>query len=207
LSGQTANIGAVPVKFDAPHHHFDVWFAQTGCRALFARGDAFIAGFDTTFVLFRWHNVSPFLFCLFLYQRTSRSQNLSTHVAPGNGFAMGHYRGLWGDAAPPKTDPAESCLSSPGRKTSCASGDATRTNFVFTNSVLRTPSRSQLVLTVLIETFSLRRGRSLFKTAQLEPRSIQRPVVKKRINQEEIDKLPGAKGQRCLLNKLSAMLR
>ena len=29
---------------------------------------------------------------------------------------MGHYRGLWGDAAPAKTDLAESCLSSHGRK-------------------------------------------------------------------------------------------
>jgi hypothetical protein len=65
LRGQTANIGAVPVKFDAPHHHFDVWFAQTGCRTMLARGYAFIAGFDTTFVVFRWHNLSP-LFALFI---------------------------------------------------------------------------------------------------------------------------------------------
>jgi hypothetical protein len=62
---------------------------------MFARGYAFIAGFDTTFVVFRWHNVCPFLLCLFLYQQTSGSQNLSTHFAPGG---------------------VESCLSSHGRK-------------------------------------------------------------------------------------------
>jgi hypothetical protein len=50
---------------------------------MLARGYAFIAVFDTTFVVFRWHNLSPFLLCLFLFQRTSGSQNLSTHFAPG----------------------------------------------------------------------------------------------------------------------------
>jgi hypothetical protein len=65
---------------------------------MFARGYAFMTGFDTTFVLFRWHHVSfPFLCCLFRPQRTSRSQIHCTHIARGS-FAMGHnptvdYRG------------------------------------------------------------------------------------------------------------------
>ena len=64
MSGQTANIGAVPVKCDAPRHRFDVLFVQTRCRAMFARGYAFITGFDTTLVLFMRHNFSsPFWFC------------------------------------------------------------------------------------------------------------------------------------------------
>lgn len=63
LSGQATNIGAIAVKFDTPHHRFDVLFAQTRRRAMFACGYAFITGFDTTFVLFRGHNFYPF-FCL-----------------------------------------------------------------------------------------------------------------------------------------------
>lgn len=79
---------------------------------------------------------------------------------------------MMGGDAPPPTDPAERCLSSHGRKSCLRVGRRARTNFVFTNSVLRTPSRSQLVLTVLLDTFSLQRDRGLFKTAQLEPRPI-----------------------------------
>ena len=58
---------------------------------MFARGYAFMTGFNTTFVLFRWHHVSfPFSFYLFLFQRTSHSQIHCTHIAPGGGFAMGY---------------------------------------------------------------------------------------------------------------------
>jgi hypothetical protein len=61
LGGQTANIGAVPIKLDTPHHHFDVLFVQTGCHAMFARGYTFITGFEATFVLMRWHHVFSLL--------------------------------------------------------------------------------------------------------------------------------------------------
>lgn len=93
---------------------------------MFARGYAFIAGFDTTFVVFRLHNVSPF-FCFCIRERR---------------VAMGHYRGLCEDSAPPQTDPAESCLSSHCRILPARRVDATRTSFVFTHPVLRTLSRS-----------------------------------------------------------------
>jgi hypothetical protein len=62
LSGQTANIGAVPGKFGAPRHHFGVLFVQTRCRAMFARCYAFITGFDAVLgvlVQLMIHGVSP----------------------------------------------------------------------------------------------------------------------------------------------------
>jgi hypothetical protein len=82
---------------------------------MFARGYAFMTGFDTAFVLFRWHHVSfPFLFCLFLFQRTSRSY--TAHILPGVASLWGiPYHGLSGDTGPPKTDPAERCILSHGQ--------------------------------------------------------------------------------------------
>jgi len=60
LSGEAADVGAVAIQFDATHHHFDVWFVQTGRRAMFAGGDAFVAGVYAFLIFFVSH-IFPFL--------------------------------------------------------------------------------------------------------------------------------------------------
>jgi hypothetical protein len=167
LSGQTANIGAVPVKFDAPHHHFDVWFAQTGCRALFARGYAFIAGFDTTFVVFRWHNVSPFCFvCFCISERRVRK------ISP-----LMLRRGV------------ESCLSSHGLKPCLRVGrrDANqrcvhelRTEIAVSLAIGSKGSDRNLLIAEMSKSVQNSSVRACVPSA---------PCGEKRINQEEIDKL------------------
>jgi len=130
---------------------------------MFARGYAFIAGFDTTFVVVRLHNVSPFF--LFLYQGTSR--RYGTLPWPMRGLrptANGSCRELSFVAL---SDPA--CASS-RRDANQLCVHAPHTE----NSV-----SLELALKVPIETFSLWRWRSLFRTAQFVHVSHQRPVVKR----------------------------
>lgn len=64
LSGQTANVGAVPVELNALSHHLDVVLPQTRCRAGLACCDAFVAGRDAGFILPIFHVYSYFQYSI-----------------------------------------------------------------------------------------------------------------------------------------------
>jgi hypothetical protein len=145
---------------------------------MFARGYAFIASFDTTFVVFRWHNVSHFLFVSVCRER--RVRKIPPLMLRRGAASLWDTTVDYGRTPPRRKRILPRAVF---RRTvgspACASVDATRTSFVFTYPVRRTLSRSKLALKVLIETFSLRRCRSLFKAAHFENASHQCPVVKR----------------------------
>lgn len=55
--GESADLGAVDVKRDAPSHGLDVWFLQASRCAMTAGGCARVAGVDTRCVLLVGHLV------------------------------------------------------------------------------------------------------------------------------------------------------
>jgi len=54
LSGQAANRRALHIKPNAAPHHFNIFFTQTGCRAIITGSCAGITGFQTLFI-FSFH--------------------------------------------------------------------------------------------------------------------------------------------------------
>jgi hypothetical protein len=134
---------------------------------MFARGYAFIAGFDTTFVVFRWHNVSPFCFvCFCISERRVRK------ISP-----LMLRRGV------------ESCLSSHGRKPCLRGGrrdaiqrcvDELRTEISVSLAIGSKGSDRNLLIAEMSKSVQNSSVRACVPSA---------PCGEKRINQEEIDKL------------------
>lgn len=44
--GEPAGVGATSIKFNAAHHHLDIFLVQTSRGAVFAYHRAFLTGFD-----------------------------------------------------------------------------------------------------------------------------------------------------------------
>ena len=98
-----------------------------------------------------------------------------------------------GDITPPKTDPAESGLSSHGRK-SCLRVSRRDANQLCVHK-LRTENSVSLAIgsnSSDQNPLITERSKSV-QNSSARAASHQRPEVKKRINQKEINKLPGVK--------------
>jgi hypothetical protein len=95
--GETADVSAVAIQFDAAHHHFDVLFVQTRGRAMFAGGDAFVAGVDAALILFVFHifSLSVVSFVL-LIPRTKCSQKTGKCLAAAHEIIVTGEAGITG---------------------------------------------------------------------------------------------------------------